>query len=221
MDGPRRVQTENHLTRAADTGARRRGACGARPLGSQEVGRQAPSRTSRRQTTQADMDRSAAVTCHHVEHPHTRRHSHRLGQQGSHGHSATVSLHARRRTNHTTPRPSVQLNVNPNWKLRAGPWLAGSIICDQWTPDPSSCAHPPCRGRVPLGTRPRSTRRRSSTSTTQTTQRCRIWDDSTTHSHWRLLQAKHHLETQPHHGSWVQGHGTNAHRTSGPVQSKC
>ena len=25
-------------------------------------------------------------------------------------------------------------------------------------------------------------------------------DDSTTHSHWRLLQTKHHLETQPHHG---------------------
>ena len=25
-------------------------------------------------------------------------------------------------------------------------------------------------------------------------------DDSTTHSHWRLRQTKHHLETKPHHG---------------------
>ena len=24
-------------------------------------------------------------------------------------------------------------------------------------------------------------------------------DDSTTHSHWRLLETKHHLETKPHH----------------------
>ena len=25
-------------------------------------------------------------------------------------------------------------------------------------------------------------------------------DDSTTHSHWRLLQTNHHLETKPHRG---------------------
>ena len=108
MDGPRRLQTGDHLARDADKGAPRRGALGARPLGSQEAGRRAPSRTSRSQTTQADVDRSAAITYHRVEHPHTRRHSHRRGQQGSHGCSTPVSLQTRRCKDRTTPGPSVQ-----------------------------------------------------------------------------------------------------------------
>ena len=40
------------------------------------------------------------------------------------------------------------LNINPKWKLRAGPWLVGSIICDQWSPDTSGGEHPPYRGKV-------------------------------------------------------------------------
>ena len=95
----------------------------------------------KRQTAQADVDRSAAIAYHRVEHPHTRRHSHRLGQQGSHDYSMTASLRARRRKDHTTP--GHPLNINPKWKLRAGPWLVGSIICDQWTPDTSGGEHPP------------------------------------------------------------------------------
>ena len=66
-----------------------------------------------------------------VEHPHTRRHSHRPGQQGSH----VQPYHSRRRRKDHIPLDH-PFNINPKWKLRAGqsagPWLVGSIICDQY-----------------------------------------------------------------------------------------
>ena len=104
-------------------------------------------------TTQADMDCSTAVTYHHVEHPHTRRHSHRLGQQGSHGYSTTVSLQTRRRTNHTTPRPSVQRQ--PQMEAACRPLANGQHHLRPMDPRPIWLRAPPVPwqgsrvGRVP------------------------------------------------------------------------
>lgn len=91
-------------------------------------------------------------------------------------------------------------NVNPKWKLRAGPWLTGSIICDQWTPDPSGCAHPPYRGKVLAWDASQVNKAKIEYFDYANDTTMQDLDDSTTHSHWRLLQTKHHLETKPHHG---------------------
>ena len=91
-------------------------------------------------------------------------------------------------------------NVNPKWKLRAGPWLTGSIICDQWTPDPSGCVHPPYRGKVLAWDASQVNKAKIEYFDHANDTTMQDLDDSTTHSHWRLLQTKHHLETKPHHG---------------------
>ena len=88
---------------------------------------------------------------------------------------------------------------NPEWRLKPGKWLVGSIIVEQWTEDEQGKEHPPYVGTVTEWHDEDKSVLVEYRDYPGQSERVQL-DDPATHRFWKLLQTKRHLELDPHPG---------------------